>query len=616
MDIQEVISQNQDESSQLNMLLSRFRSFAKEHFQDFLRSEIDYLYYIKQSGQFYSFHLPQDKNELFIHYQSAPFYFLCDPPAIIKMEEWIRNEAKGKSSLLEGYRSVKEFFAKWAILKSDQEKKYFALSAIKLIEKDVNRNNMLKNLLQGTIFTFDQQLFNPARALEEFNLASDTILQLKIEQWLKDEFLYVIKIFSGFAYLKQLMFTEAGSQFSDALSYKSQGVSARFYLAYSDIRSGNRETSLMMLNEVIEYDREMIRFAVENNSVSLLLYIIQNANTYNIFRQTEFAGLLDDLHDLLDHQDEEKKFDFVKLEAMLQQLNAPEFKEFHREETLKSLEFIEKLRVSLTGISNTIALFSRPYVLEKIGNVKKLLLHWITQKFNSEIYEQLKSFDQGINENQEAIKHLTRESEETRKSHSAKLEAELQEIDKKMSDAIKIVEEKIENIHLEKQYNPQVAFSNAMVYNIIITLMVFIVGGFSGCYQGSINDVYNFRDVMGTVVISGMQWGAITFLLGTIISTFVSIFAMMDRMNEKQRLLKKITFLKGQKERETEFLKKESEKKLKSITDNFNERIESHQKNSEKLKEEKETRYLELQAEAARRIKEYSDKLEDIPVNG
>ncbi|MDP4190745.1 MAG: hypothetical protein Q8858_04265 [Bacteroidota bacterium] len=612
MDTPEIITEHREEPLSQELIIARFKTFAKEHFQDSVNKDVDYLQYIKQYGQLYSFKLGEEKSELFIHYDVAPFFWLCDTPSILKMEEWLRNESRGRISSVEGYKSIKDFYVKWVILKSEQEKKYYALSTIKLIEREVNPNNILKLILHAVILTYDRKLYSPDKAIALLNESLQKLQQLRVTEAVKKNLSYVITIFTAFAYMKQNAFMEANQVLNEALSFNPNGITAKFYLALSAKKIGDHDSAISILDEIVSFDKDLIQFAVENNNLPLLEYYAHNAITYNIFSEYDFADMLEEIAAIINATKGLENLSYDHLGSIVIKLHDLFLEEFYTEEVTKTIDFLEKVYQSLTGNQNAIVAFSKPFLREKITFVTDSILNSIRKKYEDEITEKLVQYDMGINDNQETIKHLTKESEEVKKAYQKKLEDALNELEKNVADNISAVEYKIENIQQDRKFDPQSAFNNSMVYNIIVTLMVFIVGGFVGCYGGTIEDVYSFKDVMGTVVISGLKWSAITFLLGIIICMFSAAFAYIDIINEKQRLLKKITYLKSYKERETEVIKKNNEKKLKSFLDSFAERIEEHIKNCNALQKEKDERLAVLQADVDEKLKTYSEKLQSV----
>ncbi|MGE5353490.1 MAG: hypothetical protein ACM3MI_00205 [Clostridiales bacterium] len=610
MEQEEFITETSGESLGREMQVARFRTYAKEHFQDLVKKEVDYLEFIKKSAQFYSFRLPPDKGELFIRYVSAPYFWLCDSPALTKFEEWLKVESRGRSAALEGYRTIKEFYSKWATLKSEQEKKYYSLSTLKLIEREPNKDNILVQIFNAVILTYDKKLFNPAKASELLQNALMTLENLKLEAQLKGEFQYLINLYAGFAYLKQLNYDEAVQRFSAAVNSSSTGITGKFYLAYAAKRSGSPEAAMMMLNELLHFDKAAIEYAIELNSMILMTYFIRNAVTYEIFAEADFADLLEEIETAIAIETGINEFSFMKISDALSKLAESKVKEFYTEELEKSIAFLDKTSTGLIGNRNTIADYTLSALQAKLFKVVEKIIETIRQKFMAEVYDQLKQYDIVIDENLTAIKHLEKEEEEMKNLQKKKLTDQLEELETTISENIAFLEDKIENIHLDAKFNPHTVFNNSMVYNLIVTLVVFTIGAFAGCSRSSLDTSEGLRDVMSTVMLGGIKWGTVTFFIGTIISGFTAAFAVMERTTEKQNLLRKITYFKSHKEREVELLTRESEKRIKTIGENFKERVTDRKRAVDKVRNEKEDRNAELLAEANKKIDTYKDRLD------
>ncbi|MCU7513959.1 MAG: tetratricopeptide repeat protein [Ignavibacteria bacterium] len=610
MEQEEFIAETSGESLGRETQVARFRTYAKEHFQDLVKREVDYLEFIKKSAQFYSFRLPPDKGELFIRYTSAPFFWLCDSPALTKFEEWLKQESKGRSTALEGYRTIKEFYSKWATLKSEQEKKYYSLSTLKLIERETNKDNILVHIFHAVILTYDKKLFNPAKASEILQNALMTLENLKLDAQLKSEFQYLLYIYLGFALLKQLNYEEAAEKFTAATNSSPIGITAKFYLAYAARRAGSPEAAMMMLNELLHFDKEAIEYAVEMNSMMLMAYYIRHAVTYEIFAEPDFADLLEEIEAAIAIETGIKEFSFVKISDALSKLGEAKVKEFYTEELEKSMAFLDKTSTGLIGNRNTIADYTLSALHEKLMKIVENIVENIRQKFMAEVYDQLKQFDITIDENLNIIKHLEKEEEEMKNLQKKKLEDQLEELETAINENIAFLEDKIENIHLDAKFNPHTVFNNSMVYNLIVTLVVFTIGAFAGCSRSSLDNSEGLRDVMSTVMLGGIKWGLVTFFIGTIISAFTAAFAVMERTTEKQNLLRKITYFKSHKEREVELLTRESEKRIKTIGENFKERVTDHKRTVDRIRSEKESLSAELLEEANKKIDSYKERLD------
>ena len=419
-----IIKKNNDEKLNQEVLIAKYKTYARDNFQinyQQMPEGEDYLSSIKQCSQLFSFQLPPEKSEVFIHFETAPFFWLCDVPSIIKLEEWLRLDAKSKNIQLDDYLSIKEFYVKWAILKSDQEKKYFALSAIKLVERDVYKNNIIKLFLYAVILTYDSKLFNPAKALEVLSSSRDILQSLNIEASVKNELQYFIKLHEGFVHLKQFTFDEARQQFLDALSIKPKGINAKYYLALSEKKMGNVDVTALILSEILNYDKSLIQYAVQNNNISFLFYVIKNAVSYNIFRELEFADMLDSLEGVVSGSIGNGSKSIESIEPILSKLYALKMNEFYDDKIKISLDFLEKVIRNFSGINNYFINLTGIFLKEKVSNIMNLLIKSVENASGKEIFEKLRHYDETINDNLETIRLLNIESEESKKNFKRSL---------------------------------------------------------------------------------------------------------------------------------------------------------------------------------------------------
>jgi hypothetical protein len=84
---------------------------------------------------------------------------------------------------------------------------------------------------------------------------------------------------------------------------------------------------------------------------------------------------------------------------------------------------------------------------------------------------------------------------------------------------------------------------------------------------------------------------------------------VFDRSNEKQKLEKRSLELQKQKEISIDMLRKEAEQKQKALSEGYLERIETHKKKIEDIKQEKERQEPLLIAQAEEQLAPFTEKL-------
>lgn len=148
-----------------------------------------------------------------------------------------------------------------------------------------------------------------------------------------------------------------------------------------------------------------------------------------------------------------------------------------------------------------------------------------------------------------------------------------------------------------------------MSYNVVVSIIVFIIGGIAGYFNNSSYFENDFYLMLGRVVLTGVKWSSLTFVIGFFISVFISGLVVFDRSNEKQKLEKRTVELQKQKEMSIDMIKKEAEQKQKALSDGYLERIESHRKKIEDTKREKERQEPLLIVQAEEQLVPFTEKL-------
>ncbi|MEW6653361.1 MAG: hypothetical protein AB1394_07820, partial [Bacteroidota bacterium] len=135
------------------------------------------------------------------------------------------------------------------------------------------------------------------------------------------------------------------------------------------------------------------------------------------------------------------------------------------------------------------------------------------------------------------------------------------------------------------KYNPRISLTNNMTYNTIIALIVFIIGGLSSYSNRLVGNASEFNSLFAQVLVSGSKWGAISFLLGVIISLAISGVILMERFDIKSKLQRKLNLLRLEKESTIAELKETSLHKEKIMIENMTSSIQMHKKRVEETKE-------------------------------
>jgi hypothetical protein len=160
----------------------------------------------------------------------------------------------------------------------------------------------------------------------------------------------------------------------------------------------------------------------------------------------------------------------------------------------------------------------------------------------------------------------------------------------------------MENLSLERKYDPISSFKTTMIYNLIVSFMISILGGCAGYSNIYIKTSGELNNILSTIVLTGFKWGIVTFFVGFLISLFSASISIIERANKKQKLLARIKYLKNKTEIEKQRIQERFQAKEKLIIENTNDRIRETKKRIDDVKRNKESIETKLKIEIEQKI--------------
>ncbi len=591
--------------------LTTFYRLGKDHFDLTVHGEFDFITNIKENIKILAFDLPDELKEIFIPFSHAPVFWIYDSWLLNQIEDFMKvNFSRVK--YLDLHNSIKENFTKWATTKLRNEREYYANLIINFIERDVYKHNFFKHIIHAILLTYHNSLYNPSKAIELYNSVKEIINTLRLSDDVKKEINYIVNLFSGFVYLKEKDFVKANQYFKEAVDIKTNGITAKIYIALTELKLGNEEVTSFYIKEIISYDLHRLLIALDLSNFGMFNYFLMNAFINNIFYEKDFASAVQLIAGVLQPYRLAEENSINKIMHKLSLLKEKQVKEYFTDDVQKNIKFLEKLTQSYLNSTNTLIIAMYPEFERKYNQTIDLIIEQMKKLAFEEIETKLAPYDQYIVEYAKEEEKLRKELENFHIKAKENLERAIKNINENYENEVKNLEEQIAKIPFMERYNPAKSFSASMLNNTIIALVVFIVGGLASYSNRVVVDVSEFNSILGYVIFSGFKWGLISFLVGTFISAIIAGLVFIDRAEEKQRLVKRINILKNHKEqliKETEEYMKEKER---VTINNINSNIMQFQKRIEELKEEKETERTKLTSEAEERIKKFTEELETV----
>lgn len=566
--------------------LANFRTLGNKFFQAGTDETVNPVNQIKESLQFYKLPLAAPYNEILIKYDYAPVFWISSSPLISRLESYIKETAP-KEYVLDYFNYIKEFYFKWIIVDTPADKQYFAVSALNALKRNSSNNFITNVILRAIILIYEKSVFDPDEAENTIKKAFSLAETIDIEDELKKELEYILNIYYGFIFLKQQDAERAIDKFTEALSIKPGGINATFYLALAHAKLNNIETTENFIRNVYEYDQRRIAFAIEQSNFTMFNRFVRKPVTAYIFNFRDFLSYADIFRAIKERNENLAIVTLHPMRLKIAKLKEIRASEFYDDEMLASLEFLEKVVQVYIGTENTMVLGSSDNLVTRFEDLVQSIRQAIEERADNEINERLKIYDKSIDDSINETQRLKSELDQIRESLTLRLSDDIDRVSKIIASNIKEIELEIQRLDSGENYNPKYTFNNSMTYSIIISFIIFMIGGLAGYLNSNEINVWEFKNVMSIVFTAGLKWAAVSLFVGTLISFVLSASTFLEKSNRKQQLLQEIGAMKSSKEKEIEKLKLLAEEREQTLEERFEKRVKDYQHRAEDLKEQK-----------------------------
>ncbi|MDQ7817350.1 MAG: hypothetical protein RDU14_10045 [Melioribacteraceae bacterium] len=587
---------------------SHFFKLGKEHFETNNKVEFDFINSLKDSIKIISFDIPEEFKEIFIPRANAPVYWIYDSWLLNQIDEYLKiNFLRAKN--IDIYKSIKENYVKWVTTKLKNEKEYYATSTINFIERDIYKHNFFKYIIQGIILLFHSKLYNFSKVLTLFNTAKELVQASRLSENAKQELLYLLTLYIGFAQLKESEYESANISFKEALAIKETGITAKFYCALTESNLGNSESTVLYLNDVLMFDFSRLLMAIKMNNFEMFNFFLKANFFQNIFYENDFCRNSSQIEKMINDRCHSAENEILKVQKKVVELKTKNIREYVNEEISANISLLEKLSQSYSESKHALVVGMYPHFSEFFNNIINQIISKLKEKLENEIKEKLSHIEKLIIENQNSEKHTLNEIEYFKNKSKDTLVKTLQGITENYDYQIKSLEDKIDNIPYLEKYNPQRSFSINMSNNFIVAFIVMIIGSFADNSSSAFSDSSGLNGFFASLVTSGIKWGIISFILGTLISLIISGFVLIEKADAKQKLTRKINSYRSQKATALSDAKEYSEHREKVTLENYNNSLIQYRKNIKEVTEHRDTEKDKLNLDASEKLRAFEELL-------
>lgn len=588
-------------------LLIDFNRMKKSYFDFYLSRRKSFQEKINDYKKFFLLQLPVNLGEAFINESNTPLLWLFDNPFVLSYE----NELKEKLSLFKiKHLNLKKYFYK-VFTNEDRQKSELNINLFLGAAKSFyGINHFFVPFYKAIVFLYGSKNPDPLLSLEELRKAESMLVNLELSQKTKQELSYFLNLYSAFAHQKIAQYESSIEYLNAAIDLNPFAVTARYYLLVNSIVINDFESANHLTEKLFRMDLERLKYSLNECNALIFDYCITNPLTPNLFVSNDFVPISVTLEKLitanLSHQ-----ISGELLEKKLNNLINLRLDEYYDQTLKNEFSFLKYIFLEQKNSSTVFFKMILPDVEKKFLSAVEKLKSFINEKALENCYQELKTYDELIQDSLRTKEQLEKEIVEYKEDLQKKLASSIKAVEEYTLQAIQETEYNLAHAHEMDKFNPTLAFKNAMIYNLVVSVIVFLIGAIAGYFNNSHISSMEFYEMFSSVLITGAKWTSITFIFGVFVAAGISVFVLAEKATYKQNLKRRINELKKEKEISIDILKKEAARKEKSMSENLNERIENHKRRIEELKIEKAEREKYLKSKAEENIKPLIEKIDN-----
>lgn len=588
-------------------LLIDFNRMKKSYFDFYLSRRKSAQEKINEYKKFFSLQLPVNLGEVFITENNSPLLWLFDNPFVLAYE----NELKEKLSLFKiKHLNLKKYFYKVFTNEERQKSEVNINLFLGAAKSFYGINHFFVPFYKAIVFLYGSKNPDPLLSLEELRKAESMLVNLELTQKTKQELSYFVNLYSAFAHQKIAQYESAIEYLNAAIDINPFAVTARYYLLINSLHINDFETANHLTEKLFKLDLERLRYSLDECNALIFDYCITNPITPYLLVSNDFVPVIVILEKLitanLSHH-----ISGELLEKKLNNLVNLRLDDYYDQNLKTNLSFLKYIFLEQKNSSTVFFKMLLPEIEKKFLSSCEKLKSLIKEKALEHCYNELKAFDEMIQDAVRSKEQLEREIVEYKDDLQKKLASSIKAVEDYTIQVVQEIEYNLAHAHEIDKFNPTVAFNNTMIYNLVVSVIVFLIGSIAGYFNNSHISSMEFYEMFSSVLITGAKWTSITFVFGVFVAAGISVFVLAEKATYKQNLKRKINELKKEKEISIDMLKKEAARKEKSMSENLNERIESHKRRIEELKNEKAEREKYLKSKAEEDVKPLIEKIDN-----
>ncbi len=561
----------------------KFSRLGKEYFFFDPKNEFDPLKESQKYHKFFSLNLPDDISEIFLSKENITLYLL----------DYYKFAQMKKISLTPSKEIIRDYLFKWFLSKTIGEKEISFLSLLKFSK--ANNLSFYDELMLTSFLIRERKSIKDLSLIESKFDHLTTLENLEQNPYLT----FLMNLIKSIYHIELGQFETALYTLNDIENNKGFSPNATFYKTQLALEAENIELAESLVDSIIDFDLKRLEFAVNNFNLKAYDLVLNNSFLQKYFLLDAGPLLSEKIGTL--NITVQKKFELLpKISTITKSLAVKEFTEFTNESSKSKLTFVDLIMARYGNSKSYFFLATLDYLHSNTKKIITELLQNVEHKYLGLIDELLKRYDDKVNTNKDLLKTLEENNIDFQKKDELKAQKTMSEYEARVSDEIKYYEHQLEYFESDSNQSSFNTLKNSLIYSGLFSLFVLLSGGFAEYSNSYLTDIANIGSVISIVIMGGMKWGAISFIIGVFISIFMLISTMHSRYTAKSNLIQRISNLNVEKDRGKATIKEKYEQRKKHQQEKYEisktkllEEIESYRITKEEERLKLEEKFLE-----------------------
>lgn len=571
----------------------KLKKIGKEYFQFIPNAKFDPIKESQNFHKLFHFKLDEELSEVYLSPKNISLYLL----------DYYKVYAKEDPEKFKSMNNIRETVLRWIYSKSLQEKESAVFYLTKLAK--VNRFD-----------DFDLLLILSHLIAERRGEIYDEIIEKKFTECQRFDsndafFSYFHSILKGFYAIVRGEWEEALFEFDNLENSSVKKINAYFYKTIALLRMDQVDQAEEAVSNVVQFDTKRMEIAVNSWSKNAFKFFQENSFVQHFFDFEECIKISKYFDTLIEETKYIKKM-HNNSSSILQVLIENKWKEFKNEDITQKLKLTGELLDKIKDSNSYLQVSSLKSIKSNLLEITRSIKENVNAKFESIISEKLQVYDERIEYMKNTYKEVEKERKEFAEKETIRLNKVLHEFETQMKLTLDNLENQLEKLEQNASSDSIKSFRNSMLYNTVFSLFVLLTGGFAEYSNSYLSDIASVSGMISIILVGGIKWGAISFILGFFLSGFMLVNSLFDRFSRKNSLIKRISSVNVEKENGVNELKKKSEEKKKLHEKKCESRLKQIQNDLDTVRKNREEEREKFLKDNEEDIKYLTDPLDKI----